>query len=98
MIDSIQIKDNIVTSQAAIKVNGSAIDLAFNPNTNLLYVATQSPNSILVIDGSKNIVVQNVTLDVSPDQIELNPNTNMLYVISRGDNRVYVIDARLLIR
>ena len=53
--------------------------IAVNPNTNLIYVSNYNNDSISVIDGKTNKVVNTIGVE-TPSHIAVNPNTNMIYV------------------
>ena len=66
--------------------------VAVNPNTNMVYVANSGSNTVSVINGTTNTVVQNVTVGISPYGIAVNPNITMIYVANYDSNTVSVID------
>jgi YVTN family beta-propeller protein len=53
--------------------------IAVNPNTNLIYVSDYNNDSVSVIDGKTNKVVNTIGIE-TPSYIGVNPNTNMIYV------------------
>jgi len=83
------------------------ISIAVNPDTNRVYATSlgSSPHPpltanqgfelpvglVLVIDGSTNRVISNVTV-VSPSDIAVNPNTNRVYVSNSFSDSIYTID------
>ena len=63
-----------------------------NPETNTIYVSNFGNNSISVIDGGTNKVVNQISLEQGSNDISLNPQTNMVYVA--GNNSISVIDGK----
>jgi len=55
--------------------------LAINPETNTVYVSNNKSNSILVIDGSSNKVVDRIEIQ-RPRKLVINSNSQRLYAIS----------------
>lgn len=98
------------TYPSGMQPSGSigAIDVAVNPNTNMVYVSCiratrtispilgyyQSVGYLAVIDGSTDSVKGNITLGPNtwPEPIGVNPNTNRIYVGDIGTSYTYVID------
>src|SRR5258708_30645726 len=64
--------------------------VAVNPLTNKIYVANNSGNKVIVIDGVTNAIT-NVPVGVNPFTLAVNPLTNKVYVANLGGN-VTVID------
>ena len=55
--------------------------IAINEKTNTLYVSNNLSDSILVIDGSAQKIVNRIQIE-RPKELVLNPNQDILYVIS----------------
>jgi YVTN family beta-propeller protein len=51
-------------------------------------------DTVSVIDGKTNNVVENVTVGKHPSGVAVDPNTNMAYVSNSGSNTVSVIDGK----
>jgi len=63
-----------------------------NPNTNLVYVTNQLSGSVSVIDGSKNEIINSISVGNTPRRIVVNPDTNTIYVSNQISNSLSVID------
>jgi|GEM_PF-2996166 len=82
-------KTNIVTG----KINDiSQGDMAINPNTNMIYVANGRGNTISVIDGTNNQIIDTLTVGTYPAGLSVNQDTNRIYVVNGHDWTVSVID------
>jgi YVTN family beta-propeller protein len=66
--------------QDSIELGQGPVGIDSNVNTNGLDVTNYRSGSLSVIDGSTNIVVDNVSLGVYPNEIVIYSNTNKLYV------------------
>ncbi len=75
-----------------ITVGTNPAGVAVNPNTNTIYVANQGDNTISVIDGATNTVVDTIPAGANSNGVAVNPNTNTIYVANQGDNTISVID------
>ncbi|HYL65718.1 MAG TPA: YIP1 family protein [Nitrosopumilaceae archaeon] len=77
-------------STVGIKVNKPVGDMAFNSVTNKLYAIT-NPSigtgyaGLLVIDSSKNELIQQIRFSHLPLSVAVNPNTNLIYVGRMSD-------------
>lgn len=62
------------------------VNLAINPNTNLVYVSypSSNPSTASVIDGTSNSVVKTFVLPHRAHRIAVNPSTNVLYALAGG--------------
>jgi YVTN family beta-propeller protein len=72
-------------------------DIGVNPQTNLIYVDNfgtkySHGDTVTVIDGSTNSIVNTIQVLPSPFKIGVNPSTNMIYVPSGVATSVDVID------
>jgi len=82
-----------------IKIEKGDHFLAVNPETNTVYVSNNKSDSILVIDGSSNKVVNRIEIE-RPRKLIINSNSKRLYAISgkagilKGDvgKQISVID------
>jgi YVTN family beta-propeller protein len=72
-------------------ISASSGFITVNPNTNKVYTS-DGANSVNIIDGSTNKVVQTLQVGNSPWEISVNPNTNKIYVANSGSNFVSIID------
>lgn len=75
-----------------ITVGNNPQDIAVNSVTNRVYVSNLIDNTVSVIDGSSNTVVDTITVGVVPEQIAVNSSTNMIYVANSSDNTISAID------
>jgi YVTN family beta-propeller protein len=66
--------------------------LAYNPVTNLFYVANGSGNTVSVVDGTSFKNLDTITVESNPSAIAVNSTTNMVYVVNFGAQSVTVID------
>jgi len=64
-----------------IKIEKGIHFLAVNPETNTVYVSNNKSDSILVIDGSSNKVVNRIEIE-RPRKLVINSNSKRLYAIS----------------
>jgi YVTN family beta-propeller protein len=80
------------TTVANIPVQKYPSSIAINPSTNRLYVPNYYSNTVSVIDGSSNRVIDTVSVGSNPASIAINPKTNMIYIANYGSNTVSVID------
>ena len=60
----------------------------------MIYVTNDNDNTVSVIDGKTNSVVNTVHVGKNPDDITVNSNTNMIYVDNVGSNMTSVIDGK----
>ncbi|TEU14375.1 MAG: YncE family protein, partial [Anaerolineales bacterium] len=65
--------------------------LAVNTGSNRIYVASESPDVISVIDGASNSVVGTLPAGLFPFAIDVDPSSNRIYVASRR-SKLWVID------
>lgn len=87
-------KTNQVTSRVSISGNEpDCTDIAINSQTNKIYVLDGFEESIHVINGTTDTVIDSIALGTSNTfvGIGVNPDTNKIYV-SNGDGSLTVID------
>jgi YVTN family beta-propeller protein len=88
--------DDISTNQQdnvpGIKVGRKPIDIAVNPETNMIYVIYLTSNIVSVIDGDTSSIVDTITVGTPPSAIDVNPFTNTIYVTSPYFDSVLAID------
>jgi YVTN family beta-propeller protein len=75
-----------------IKVGRNPIDIAVNPETNMIYVIYSTSNIVSVIDGDTNSIIGFISVGTPPSAIDVNPFTNTIYLINREFNSVITID------
>ncbi len=78
--------------EAAIPVGSGPWGVGANPATNRVYVANQDANTVSVIDGATDTVIDTVNVGSSPACVGVNPATNRIYVANYLGNSVSVID------
>ena len=66
--------------------------ISVNAETNRVYVANSGNNTVSVIDGEKNKIIDNIDLPQRPSYVSVNPHTNTIYVSNSANNTVSVID------
>ncbi len=81
------------TVVSSFEVGNSPRGIAVNTETNLIYVTNMADNSVSVIDGSTNQIINNIPVGKGPLGIGIDSFTNQVYV---GDgNGITVIDANI---
>ena len=93
--------DSIATS---IAVYNHPVDVAVDPETNVIYVSNSSVLNMLthliyagkvsVISETDNHLIKNITVGFSPRGIAVNPRTDKIYVANSGSGDVSVIDGK----
>jgi YVTN family beta-propeller protein len=88
--------DTLTGAVTAVASGYTANSLAYNPPTDTLYVADQSPSktvTVLSVDGAPRDLTS-VQVGPQPDGIAIDPSTQTVYVASNDGPSVSVIDAR----
>ena len=80
------IKDESIRGMAGVS------GVAVNPNTNRIYVADNSSNTVSIIDGDSNTVAKNIAVGESPVDIAVDANKNKAYVVNERSKTVSVIE------
>jgi YVTN family beta-propeller protein len=97
----INIRDKAITgasetNQSAlidgIKVKDGPIDLAINPNTNLIYVIYSSSNTIDIIDGNIDRIINSITLPSLASAVAVDPFLNSIYAAVPDIQSLITID------
>jgi YVTN family beta-propeller protein len=85
---------NPSTQASAPVVTGTAqpLAMAYNPTTNVVYVANGEGNTVSVVDGTSFEVLDTITVEADPTGIAVNPVTNKIYVVNSGAESLSVID------
>lgn len=65
--------------------------IAFDPQTNMIYVANHNSNNVTVIDGGTDAVVATVTVGSQPQAIAVDPWLNQIYVANSAGGSISVI-------
>ncbi|WP_221469074.1 chitobiase/beta-hexosaminidase C-terminal domain-containing protein [Cohnella nanjingensis] len=79
------------TGIGTVNVGNTPLAMVVNPDTNKIYVANNMANTVSVINGETNSVM-NMAVGLSPQAIALNPAINRIYVANGLGNSVSVID------
>lgn len=88
--NSVSVMDGSVDSIVKIiKINGWAVNVSVDSNTNNVYTANYLSNTVSVIDGSKDSLVKTISVSSVPAGIDI--DLNKIYV-ANNDN-VSVVDA-----
>lgn len=66
---------------ATIPVQNNPNGIGINPNTNMIYVSNYGNNTVSVINGETNTVVNTISGIQFPFGVAVNPTTNMIYVV-----------------
>src|ERR687889_282971 len=85
------------TIVATIPVGKNPQAIAYNPANGLLYVANALSDTLSIINGTSNIVIDNITSGAagnlfSPTGIAYDSDNNNIYVTNRGSDTVSVIN------
>jgi DNA-binding beta-propeller fold protein YncE len=77
----------------------SPVGIAVDQFSNLVYVASNdtSTNSLIVISGSTNAIVDSVPVGNGPANVAVDTNTNTIYVSSADDGTISAIDGTSLL-
>jgi YVTN family beta-propeller protein len=79
--------------QLGHRIGTDPYSIAINQFTNKMYVTNWRFNTISVIDGSTDTVIDNITnIGEKPGGLAIDPILNRLYVANYGSNTVSVID------
>jgi YVTN family beta-propeller protein len=79
-------------SVPGIKVGRNPIDIAVNPETNMIYVIYSTSDIVSVIDGNTNTIMDTITVGTPPTGIDVNAFTNTIYVTNPDFDSVIAID------
>ena len=84
------------------EVEGNPDNLAYNPNTNMLYVSYTGFSNISVIDTGTNDIVDNIVVGNSnldedlftlvSNTLAINPATNLVYIVNEGSGKMYILE------
>ncbi|MBI3485460.1 beta-propeller fold lactonase family protein [Candidatus Daviesbacteria bacterium] len=80
------------TIMTYVTVGNSPLGVAVNPNNHHIYVANRDDNTISVINGLTNTVVNTLTTGNVPRGLVVDIPNNRLYVTNTTDNSVWVYD------
>jgi YVTN family beta-propeller protein len=91
-VKQVQAQTSRFHSIADISVGNTPVAVAVNPNTNMIYVTNADDNTVSVIDGKTNNIVDTIKVGNNPVAVAVNPNTNILYVTNADDNSLSAIN------
>src|SRR5690606_21909227 len=91
-VSAVSLKERHEVVDTVEGVGNGPLGVAVNPVTNLVYVANSLDDTVTVIDGSTNEVIEAVTVGNGPYGVAVNPNTNRIYAANYFSNTVTVID------
>ena len=63
-----------------------------NPDTNLIYVTNAGDNTVSVIDGNSNIVIDTISVVGNAGAMTVNSKTNLIYVATNLSDNIFVIN------
>jgi YVTN family beta-propeller protein len=66
--------------------------IAVNELTNRIYVVNSASDSISMIDGSDNVVIDTISIGSIPFGVTINPSRNLIYAINWYSDSISVID------
>ena len=81
-----------MANPSGIRFDSPIIDLAVNPLTHKLYLASDVANRIFVVDEFTGKSLRNLTVNGLPAYVTVSPSTNKIYVTSPEFNQIYVIN------
>ena len=70
-----------------------ASGVAFDPQTNRLYVASQQSDNLVILDTTTNAVVADVPVGATPLNAAFAPTTRLSYVATRGAGTIAILNA-----
>jgi YVTN family beta-propeller protein len=82
---------NTCSRHHAVNTGQHPIALSTNPPTNKIYVANYDDNTVSVIDGKTNRVINIVNVGKNPYSVAVNPNTNTVYITNKNYDTVSII-------
>jgi YVTN family beta-propeller protein len=77
-----------------IPVGAFPTDIALDPRTNRIYVANSEEDSVSVIDGDNNVLLEMISAGRCPVGIAVSPSRDEIYVThsAAGGGALYVIN------
>jgi YVTN family beta-propeller protein len=79
------------TKRLDIHIGTKPGEVAVNSNTNMIYVTSVEGNSVSVISGATNKIIDTIPVGKNPVRLVVNPSTNMIYVSNTNSQSVSVI-------
>ncbi len=87
---------DLAQSQIMVKniaVGAAPVGIGINQITNRLYVTNSGDNSVSIIDGENNKILDSIDVGNIPKGVAVNTITNHVYITNFGEDTVSVIDA-----
>jgi YVTN family beta-propeller protein len=91
MILPVPESQTIIVNQRIVPVGDGPTGVAFNPDTNTVYVTNSLSNTTSVIDGTENTVQSDLSVGTNPVGVAVNPDTGKVYVTNSLSNTTSVI-------
>ena len=94
VIYCLQIAD-MVPSGSGAPGAGNTLNAASSPgklSTNRIYVPNPSNNTVSVLDGGNQVLLNIIPVGANPKGVGINPATGRVYIVNQGSNNVTVID------
>jgi len=76
-----RVKNSIISQ---FGVAGSVVDLAFSPDGGYAYIASEDPESLLVLDAAIDSVIFSIGLDDVPLELASSPRGSRVYVLTKS--------------
>lgn len=87
-----QISSEASLGQPGVAVDSYPIGVSVNPVTKKIYITNEFSNTLSVISGLTDSIVDTITVGSFPYGVAVNPFNDRVYVTNRGSNSVSVID------
>jgi len=91
VIFSVSTSAQVITEK--IKSGSIPAGIRINTETNLIYVSNSGDNTVSVIDGLDNQVIDTIVVGLLPKGVAINTASNRIYITNSVDNTVSVIDS-----
>ena len=92
LLNNTLMNGNIVNIYNGLYPNG----VAYDPANNYVYVTNGGSNSVSVINGATNTVVNSITVGSEPYGVAYDPANNYVYVTNDGSNSVAILSSLLI--
>jgi YVTN family beta-propeller protein len=96
MIDSFRVEDSLesepIQNTVGLRLEDSPYNLAIDPSRNRIYTTNFRSDSVSVIDGQRDNILNEIQVDAYPTAIAVNPDSGRLFVVNRDSDSVSVID------
>jgi YVTN family beta-propeller protein len=93
IINSIYLKNTSQSNiQLGFNVEGRPTGIAYNANTNLIYITNSDSDSVSVIDAGNFHKKKSIRVGKNPDAIAVDPSINYIYVANLDSDSISIID------